>query len=393
MVASALTILAKDLRLRVRDRSVVMFALVVPLGLSLLLASVLPEPEELVLRAAVVDEDGGEVARGFAGGLVPALEQQGLLELADVEDRDAATTAMASGDLDAVWILPADFSERVTAGDGAQIEVLVNPDRVLRAEVARAVAGQYAAEIERVSLIVATTSRAVGGPLGDAELDELVADATTSESALRLRDEQAQEAQLDLPSRVSAGMAAFFVFFTVQFGVLGLLEERQLGTLGRLLASPLTTVSVHVGKALGALLLGLFSMTVLAVASAVALGARWGPPGAVAVLIVGIVLSALGLMALVGSFARTAEQAGNYQAIVAVVLGMVSGAFFPLPLDEGALRLVTWISPHAWFLRGLQDATGTGAWTTALPAVAALVGFGIVTAALAWLRIRRADAT
>ena len=392
MMAGAITILVKDLRLRARDRSVLLFALVVPLGLSLLLSMMLPVTEELSLRAAVVDEDGGEVAAGFVDQVLPALREQGLVEFADVTEREAARQAMAAGELDAVWMVPEGFGAAVTAGEAASVEVLVNPDRALRAEVARAIAEQYTRELERISLVVATASAVAPGGLADERVDELIAQATGGASGLTVVDEPARDGQLDLPSRLSAGLASFFVFFTVQFGVLGLLEERQLGTLNRLLASPVTAMSVHVGKALGSLLLGLASMAVLAVASGLALGARWGPPAAVAALIVGIVVAALGLMALVGSFARTAEQAGNYQGIVAVVLGMVSGAFFPIPLDEGVLRLVGWVSPHAWFLRGLQDATGLESSAAALPAVAALVAFGAVTAGLAALRIRRAVA-
>lgn len=392
MMAGAITILVKDLRLRARDRSVLLFALVVPLGLSLLLSMMLPDTEELSLRAAVVDEDGGEVAAGFVDQVLPALREQGLVEFADVTEREAARQAMAAGELDAVWMVPEGFGAAVTAGEAASVEVLVNPDRALRAEVARAIAEQYTRELERISLVVATASAVAPGGLADERVDELIAQATGGASGLTVVDEPARDGQLDLPSRLSAGLASFFVFFTVQFGVLGLLEERQLGTLNRLLASPVTAMSVHVGKALGSLLLGLASMAVLAVASGLALGARWGPPAAVAALIVGIVVAALGLMALVGSFARTAEQAGNYQGIVAVVLGMVSGAFFPIPLDEGVLRLVGWVSPHAWFLRGLQDATGLESSAAALPAVAALVAFGAVTAGLAALRIRRAVA-
>ncbi len=392
MLAGALTILAKDLRLRLRDRSVVMFALVVPLGLSLLLAGILPETEDLTLTAGVVDEDGSPAAASFAEEVLPELQRQGLVDLVDLDGREAAREAMASGDLDAAWILPAGFGQAVTAGQGASLEVLVNPDRGLRAQVARAIADRYGAELDRISLAVTTAATAAGG-LDEAGAQALAAEVAASEPALRLVDEPAQDRQLDLPSHVSAGMAAFFVFFTVQFGVLGLLEERQAGTLRRLLAAPLPVASIHVGKALSALVLGLVSMTVLALAAPVALGARWGPPGAVAALIVGIVLAALGLMALVGSFARTAEQAGNHQAIVAVVLGMVSGAFFPLPLDEGLLRVISWVSPHAWFLRGLQDASGAEAWTAALPSAAALVGFAVLTAVLASLRIRRSVGT
>ena len=389
MLSAAITILAKDLRLRARDRSVVMFAFVVPLGLTWLFWLVLPDTEELVLRAAVLDHDGGQVAAGFVGEVVPTLVDQGLIEPAEVADEQAAREAMDAGHLDAVWVLPEGFTAAVTSGEPSAIDVWVNPDRRLRAEVARAIADQYGAELERVTLAVATATAVASQDLDEEQIGQVVAAATDGEAALELMDQPARDHQLDLPSSLSSGLAAFFVFFTVQFGVLGLLEERQFGTLNRLLAAPLTVMSVHLGKALGAFLLGIVSMAVLAVASALLMGASWGPPGAVAALIVAIVVAALGLMALVGSFARTAEQAGNYQAIVAVVLGMVGGAFFPLPLDEGLMRIIAWVSPHAWFLRGLGDATGHATWTAALPAVVALVAFGAVTAGLAAWRIRR----
>ena len=389
MLSAALTILAKDLRLRVRDRSVLMLALVVPLGLTYLFWIVLPDTEELVLRAAVLDQDGGQAAAAFGEEVMPGLVEQGLLEPTEVADSEAARDAMDAGELDAVWVLPEGFTAAVTSGEPSAIDVWVNPDRRLRAEVARAVADQYRAQLERVTLAVATATAVAPQDLDDQQVQQVVAAATDGESALELADRPARDHQLDLPSSLSAGLAAFFVFFTVQFGVLGLLEERQFGTLNRLLASPMTVMSVHLGKALGAFLLGIVSMAVLAVAAVLLMGASWGPPGAVAVLIVAIVVAALGLMALVGSFARTAEQASNYQAIVAVVLGMVGGAFFPLPLDEGLMRIIAWVSPHAWFLRGLGDATGHATWTAALPAVVALVAFGAVTAGLAAWRIRR----
>jgi ABC-2 type transport system permease protein len=364
----------------------------VPLGLTWLFWLVLPDTEEIAMRAAVLDHDGGQVAAGFVEEVVPALVDQGLIEPADVGDEQAARDAMVAGELDAVWVLPEGFTDSVTAGEPSAIDVWVNPDRPLRAEVARAIAEQYVAQLERVSLAVATATAVAPEGLDDTQVQEVVAAATEGEAALQLADRPARDHQLDLPSSLSSGLAAFFVFFTVQFGVLGMLEERQFGTLHRLLASPLTVMSIHLGKAMGAFLLGIVSMAVLAVASGLLMGASWGPPAAVAVLIVAIVTAALGLMALVGSFARTAEQAGNYQAIVAVVLGMVGGAFFPLPLDEGLMRIVAWASPHAWFLRGLGDATGHASWTAALPAAAALVAFGAATAGLASLRIRRTAA-
>jgi ABC-2 type transport system permease protein len=389
-VRPVLTILRKDLRLRLRDRSVLLFGLVVPLGLTLLFSGIFPDLEELRIVAVVVDEDGGEAAAGFAREVVPALVEDGVVVLGEADDREAVRRGLVTGELDAAWLIPDGFSDRVASGQPAELEVLVNPDRVLQGEVARGVATGYAARLSAISLAVVTTTVGAGEELPPAQLQEVVEEAAAAPPAVRLSGLETASRQLDAVSYLAAGMAAFFVFFTVQFGVTGLLEERKQGTMPRLLAAPIPAWSAHVGKALGAAVLGLLSLTVLAVGSALLLGADWGPPGGVAVLIVALVVAAVGLMALVASFARTAEQAGNAQAIVAIVLGMAGGVFFPIPTESLLLRLAAASSPHAWFLRGLGDAAAAGAWAAALPAAAAIAAFGVVAAVpAAWLMRRQ----
>jgi ABC-2 type transport system permease protein len=384
-VRAALLITAKDLRLRARDRSVFLFAFVVPIGLAFLFASILPDAERLEVRAAVVDLDGGDLAASFTDQVLPAVASSGALELERVADVPAAETALREGDLDAVWVVPAGFSDAVTSGAPAAIEVLVSGDAPIAGEVARGVATAWTSRLEAAGLAVATA-----GSLGvDVDATQLAATVGGADPSVRLEALLAPDRQLDTASYLAAGMAAFFVFFTVQYGVTGLLEERQLGTLPRLLAAPIPTWAVQVGKAIGAALLGVVSMAVLAVASRLFLGADWGPPLGVAVLIVATVLAAVGLMALVGSVARTAEQAGNYQSIVAIVLGMLGGVFIPLPAT-GVLGALGRASPHGWFLRGIADQTASGSWTDALPAAAAIVAFGVVAAVPAVWRSRRA---
>ena len=52
-------------------------------------------------------------------------------------------------------------------------------------------------------------------------------------------------------------MAVFFLFFTVQFGVASILDERRDGTLARMLAAPIRRSSVLGGKLLTSLVLGI----------------------------------------------------------------------------------------------------------------------------------------
>jgi ABC-2 type transport system permease protein len=386
-VGAALLILAKDLRLRTRDRSVFLFAFVVPIGLTFLFSAVLPDVEDLTVRAALVDEDGGPVAASFGADVLPGVAASGVLDLVDVDGRDAAMAELRSGELEAVWVLPAGFTEAVLSGRPAQVEVLVSPEAALAGEVARGVATSWTSRLEATALSVATAAQ-LGVP--DADLDALAARAATADPAVSLTSLLAPDRQLDTASYLAAGMAAFFVFFTVQFGVTGLLEERTLGTLPRLLAAPVPVWAVQVGKVLGAAALGLVSMTVLAVASSVLLGAHWGPPLGVAILIVAIVAAAVGLMALVGSFARTSEQAGNYQSIVAIVLGMLGGVFIPLPATSGPLAIAASLSPHGWFLRAIADQTASGSWTDVLPGAGFIALFGLLAAIPAVVRLRRA---
>jgi ABC-2 type transport system permease protein len=385
VLRAALLILGKDLRLRLRDRSVLLFGVLVPLGLTVVFSLIFPEVDEFELPAAVVDLDGGPVAAAFVDEVLPELVAADVVVPVAAADEPAARALLADGDISAAWILPAGLSDAVAAGRGAQIEVLVNPDRALAAEVAQGVARGFATRIDEVTLAVATA--AVSG-VPPEQLEAVGQRAAASEPLITIAPLVAEDAQLDPISYLAAGMAAFFVFFTVQYGVTGLLEERQQGTMPRLLAAPIPPAAIQVGKAAGAFFLGVLSVAVLAIGSRLILGAYWGPPLGTAILIVALVIAATGLMAFVGSFARTAEQAGNLQSIVAVSLGMLGGVFFPV--GAGVLTALAVVSPHGWFLRGLGAQVADGDWRSVLPAAGAMLLFGIVVAVPAVLRLRKA---
>lgn len=380
LLRPARAIFAKDLRQRLRDRSVLLFALLIPLGLTLVFSLVFPD-EDVSIRVALVDHDGGALAAAFRDGPVAALADAGVVELIDL-DADPVD-AVRDGAVDAVWVVPDGFGAAVTSGQPSRLEVLVHPDRGLAAAVAEGAARRFAAGLDRAGLAV-TTAIAMGADRQ--ELDPLAAAAATRTPALSLVDLATPDRRLDGISYLSAGMAVFFVFFTVQFGVSGLLEERALNTRNRLLAAPISEAAVHLGKGAAAFVVGVTSVLVLAVAARLLLGAHWGPWLGVVVLTVAATVAALGIMSLVATFARTFEQAGNAQSVVALVLGLLGGVFFPVSGE--ILGRLARLSPHGWFLRGLGDQVGTGDWTAVLPAATAILAFGVATALPAAARLR-----
>lgn len=398
MVHAALTILRKDLRLRLRDRSVWLFAVIVPMALTMVFSLIFPSDDEFSFSAAVVDDDGGPLADAFVNGVLAELQREGLVELVAADSVAHAQRLIDGGDIAAAWVLPAGFSQAVVAGESAQAQVIHNPDRALSTSVARAIMDGFVRQLDTARLAVATTVVLAGPPAtssspSSANIDaELLADiaerAAASAPLAHVSDLATEARRLDPRSQLGAGMAVFFVFFTATFGISGLLEEREQATLPRLAAAPIPADAIMAGKALGAFLVGMVSMVILAVGNHVLLGADWGPPLGIAVLVVATVLCATGVMALVGSFARTVEQAGNLQSIVALVFGLAGGVFFPVGAT-GWMAQLSLLSPHGWFIRGLGDQVGAATATAVVPAAAMLLVLGLFTGVLGAARMRK----
>ena len=332
----------------------------------------------------MVDADHGAASQAFTQQVLPAVKSSGLITVHTEASASRARKLAANGTLDAVIIIPAGFSARVQAGQPASMQVIGNVDAAISAEVARSITESYAAELNRVRLSVATV--VAGGGAGDPQA--LAAQAAATATPVAVSDVSAQTKELDTKSFFAAGMAVFFLFFTVQFGVTSLLEERSEGTLARLLAAPISRASILGGKLLVSFLLGVISMAVLVVATSLLFGANWGNPLGVAVLIVAAIVAAMGIMALVATLAKNAEQAANWQSVVAVVLGLLGGTFFPVSQAPGVLSTLTFLAPQAWFLRGLGDLRG-GSLSVVWVPVLAMLGFAVVAGGVALFRLRR----
>ncbi len=383
-------IAAKDLKLRLRDRSAIILGIVAPLALAFIFKFAFGGvfDQTLDLSFGLVDQDGTEVSQGLGMVLVGA-EEDGVLTLETYETPDLAEQAVDDGDIEAFILLSEGFGAAVEAGSATSISVVGDIDAQTSTQIAQSIARQYAIGVEAARLAIHTTLEVSGATPGPDFFASLGADPVEAAMSFTLDDVTTATRQLDSTTFFSAGMAVFFLFFTVQFGVLGLLEEEREGTLARLQAAPISRSSIVTGKALLSFLLGVISMTVLVVTTQLLLGASWGSPIGVALLVIAGVLAAVGIMGLVGSVAKTPEGAGNLGAIIAVVLGMLGGVFFQLGSGDDFLSRLSYITPHAWFMDGLSSLSDGASWTAALPAVGAILLFALVTGSIGWIFLGR----
>jgi ABC-2 type transport system permease protein len=384
-MTSLLAITRKDLRLRLRDRSVIITGLLAPLVLALIFnfvfGSAFEGEADFEPSYGIVSTNGGEAASHLAG-VADSIGTDTQM-FTTVEEAEAAVDA---GDLDAVFVIPDGFDQSIQSGGGGQLEVIGNVASPTATQIAAAIASGYGLSLERVQLSIAAGIASGGDPA----LLVPAAIADQARTPVSVGSVEAAIRQLDGTTYAIAGMAVFFLMFTAQFGFRSLLDERRDGTLARILATPTSPNAVLGAKTLVSFLLGLMSLTVLLIAGVVLMGAHWGDPLAVGALVVAAVAAAVSISAVVSGFAKTPETAENQHAVVSVVLGMLGGTFFPIGQEGGVLSSLTALTPHHWFLRGLANIAGGGGLADALPAVGWLLVMAVVLGSVAaWVMSRQ----
>lgn len=387
---TALLVAAKDLRQHVRDRSILLMGVVAPLGLALIFSQLLAGQSEFHASFVVVDLDGGRQASILRDDVIGGLVETGVADVTDAPTADAARAAVEDGTAEAAFVIPDGFTEAVESGQPVTLEVIGARDAGFSTEVARSLATRYGDAVRAVELSLHTAGQVLGRAPTAAEAEAIVAAATADSQPVALVDEQASFRQLDMNTYFSASMAILFLFFASQAAMVSLFIERRDGTLARMLAGPTRPMAILGGKNLAGAVAGLVAMLVIVVATTLLIGADWGPPVAVALLVIAAVASSVGIATFVASFMKTAEGAGAAISAVAITLGILGGSFSPTSQAPELMSTLSLATPHGWFMRGLGDVHGAGAVVAdALPAVLVLLAFGVVFGALGTLRARR----
>ena len=145
-MGAALVVAGKDLRQRLRDRTAYIVGVVAPLVLAGLISLAFGRSGiDFSATFAVVDEDGGQLARAFVDDMLgdPGLRE--VVTVKTVDSRDEAMRLARSSDVAAAIIVPAGYTAAATSGRPLPLEVVRSADKVIGADVAVAVAEGFTA--------------------------------------------------------------------------------------------------------------------------------------------------------------------------------------------------------------------------------------------------------
>ena len=161
----------------------------------------------------------------------------------------------------------------------------------------------------------------------------------------------------DYRAYLAPGVMAQAALFVAIFFGLGVIWERDVGQLQRLLATPLPRLGIVLGKASGAAIRALAQAIVLFVVIAIAgIGIRWtvwGVVGAVVLLLLGTAAFAC-LSMILAALVRTRERFMGIGQLVVMPLFFASSALYPLAIMPAWLRTIAHANPLSYEVHGTR---------------------------------------
>ena len=191
--------------------------------------------------------------------------------------------------------------------------------------------------------------------------------------------------------------ALFGMFFIVVPLSGSLIKERQSGTLRRLMTMPVSPLALLVGK-LSAYVLVCLTQFALMLGAGCFLLPLLGTSGlaldqrlwTVAPIALAAALAAAGYGIMVGTLARSYEQASMFGAVSVVIAAALGGIMIPVYVMPRYMQDISWVSPLAWGLNAFQDVFVRGGDLGAVyREITLLLLFFAVTITTSWFALRR----
>ena len=375
---AALVIARNELYLVYLDRTALFFILVLPVVIMVIIGSTFFGLED-ELHIGVIDHDRSDLSRRVQRGL----DDSPALETVAYTDADALARDVRTGRMQAGMVLPAGLDASALEGSGGRVELVTDDVRRSTGAVRSVVSGVLAEEGARLSAALITTDlteRDFGTNLERA--GELAGRQDRVEVATETVGGSIGEPVNQFSYTAPANLV-LFVFVNSLAIAASLVLARQLGVVDRMRAGPVRTSAILFGFGLSRVVFSLVQSALLLGVGAVVFGVDFGDPLGVALLVLALSLMCAGAGLLVGSLVRNGEQAQAIGIPVAISMGMLGGAMWPLEIVGSTMRTVGHAVPHAWAMDAWVELVFEGeSARSVLGEVAVLLAFAVVFLAI-----------
>jgi len=362
-----LALLRKEFIQLRRDKAMLRIALLAPI-IQLLFLGYAVNTDVKRLATDVYDFDQSqhsrEFVRSFEAGEYftpqPRLAQSGREPLWELDRR------FKSGRAELAIIIPDDFSEQLSRGGSATIGMIADGSDANAARTGLGYAGQ----------IVRRYSERVTG----------------AEMPLEIRAQFLYNPELESVYFMVPGIVAtLLTMITMILTAMGIVREKEAGTLEQLVVTPISASALLAGKICAFGVLGLFEM-----AAALTVGVLWfgipfaGSPLLLFALAGLYLLTTLGMGTFFSTVTSTQQQAMFLAWFFAIFAMLTSGFFTPISNMPDWMQKITLLNPMSYFMTIVRGIMMKGAGIAdLLPEIAATAAYGLIIFSLSALRFHK----
>lgn len=352
-------IAAKDLKIVLRDRNAILLMFLLPMIIISVAGLALGGEFQANIRISVliVDLDNDDVSRG----LIEFLEDIDILDVDKESNEFAARDSVKNQEYGRLIIIPVGFTESVMTGQNTELLIIVDPTEESQNTVLEKIVEGYANRVS-TNVVVVKTVAAYGIPVfTEEQILEIVntADQFLQPPPVKVITESTTSNLVEFNpfTQYVPGFAVMFLLFTtIQIGSVSLINEREAGTLRRLVTAPISRAEIIGGKIAGTFLRGFVQLTVLMYFGHMVFNLNLGTNiSALLILIAAITLASTGLGLLVAVLVNTEDQANSVSNLLVLTMSAMGGSWWPLYIEPQFMQDLAHFTITAWAMEGFYN--------------------------------------
>ena len=359
----------------IRNKTAIFFTLLFPLFFIVIIGFTFGqsgEGEMSRISIGVVNLDGELVAVNatdsfnstigdmFVQGLESAnFTVTGYDEYGDRDTNGTAAYAISRGDIDAILVIPANFTETLTfqytdnlgipVPIKSHLEIYVDPTDTTGALITQqSVFGFLSAFIKEYQNI------AIEQVIPDMKAYvEVLADPII----VSVSEAEVTEAELQwIDYMVPGTLGLVLIWSGLNHSSMTIATERTKGTFQRMVIAPVSPTVVLLGKLISAVTIVYMSAFIMLLSGVLLfqVNLHWNIPVMLLAIFLGA-LSAIGIGLIISSLAKNEEAANSISVIISVPLQFFIGAFFPLSIMPEAAQALGNALPFTKLVNAMQD--------------------------------------
>jgi len=362
-----LALLKKEFIQLRRDKAMLRITLMAPI-VQLLFLGYAVNTDVKRLATDVYDFDQSQQSREFVRSFEAGeyFIPQARLALSEREPLWELDRRFESGQAELAVIIPEDFSERISTGGNATIGIIADGSDANAARTGFGYAGQ----------IVRRYSEQVSGV----------------EMPLEIRARFLYNPELESVYFMVPGIVAtLLTIITMILTAMGVVREKEAGTLEQLVVTPISGSALLAGKICAFGILGLFEMAVALTVGVIWFGIPFaGSPLLLFALAALYLLTTLGMGTFFSTITSTQQQAMFLAWFFSIFALLTSGFFTPISNMPQWMQKITLLNPMSYFMTIVRGIMMKGAGIAdLLPEIAATAAYGLMIFSLAALRFRK----